>query len=245
MSIFSYITHQIKKRLAPKLKDTDPEQAYDLWATTYDSQPDNLMLALDTTLFNSFLDEVVIKDKKLIDIGCGTGRHWQEILSRKPAYLTGYDVSAEMLAILKSKFPDQTASRLTDNQLNEVDASVDLIISTLALAHIPDPGNAMKEWVRILKAGGDIVITDYHPDALQKGGNRTFTHNDRLVAVKNYVHSIEQVTILAKQLGLSVLRIQERKIDESVKSWYEKKQALSVYEKFKGVPIIYGVHLKK
>ena len=147
--------------------------------------------------------------------------------------------------MLKKKFPGQTVSRLTDEHLNETDASVDLVISTLALAHIPDAAKAIKEWVRVLKPGADLIITDYHPDALQKGGNRTFRHNNQLVAVKNHIHSVESVSLVAKQLGLTVMRITERKIDASVKSWYEKKQALSVYEKFKGVPIIYGIHLKK
>ena len=245
MSIVSKMITRVKKWVSSKLKDTDPEQAYDLWAATYDAQPDNLMLALDTELFKSFLDELILENKKLIDVGCGTGRHWNEILSRKPAQITGYDVSAEMLAMLKKKFPGQTVSRLTDEHLNETDASVDLVISTLALAHIPDAAKAIKEWVRVLKPGADLIITDYHPDALQKGGNRTFRHNNQLVAVKNHIHSVESVSLLAKQLGLTVMRITERKIDASVKSWYEKKQALSVYEKFKGVPIIYGIHLKK
>jgi hypothetical protein len=65
------------------------------------------------------------------------------------------------------------------------------------------------------------------------------------LAVKNYVHSIQTVERLAKQLELDVLRITERKIDEKVKPFYEKQHALAVYEKFKGVPIIYGIHLKK
>ena len=245
MVLFSKIINRIRRIFKPLLTETDPEKAYDLWASGYDAQPDNLMLVLDNEVFTGLLQNITLTNKILIDVGCGTGRHWQKLIDAGPESVTGYDVSTEMLAVLKKKFPQQKTFRLTGNHLAEPAHSADIIISTLALAHIPDAKAALEEWVRVLKPGGDIIITDYHPDALTKGGNRTFKHGEILVAVKNFVHSIEQVTHIARQLDLSVLRISERRIDESVKSWYEKQHALAVYEKFKGVPIIYGIHLKK
>lgn len=227
------------------MPDTDPEQAYDLWAEAYDAQPDNLMLALDEGVFGSLLDGVTLKNKVIADIGCGTGRHWQKLLDNSPAQLVGFDVSKEMLAVLQQKFPQQKTVRLTDSHINLPDASCDTVISTLAIAHIPDAKTALEEWYRILKPGGDILLTDYHPDALAGGGNRTFMHKGKLVAVKNHIHSIDSILQLAKQLNLSVIRMEERKIDERVKPFYEKQNALTVYEKFKGLPIIYGIHLKK
>jgi ubiquinone/menaquinone biosynthesis C-methylase UbiE len=235
----------LRKLLQLPIAETDPEKAYNLWAAAYDAQPDNLMLVLDEQLFTGLLNETVLKDKTVVDIGCGTGRHWKEILSRSPLSLIGYDVSAEMLRILQQKFPQQKAIRLVNNEVGEPSNSCDIVISTLALAHIPNPEAAMQEWVRILKPGGEIIITDYHPEALTKGGNRTFRYNNKLVAVKNYVHTLTRVLAIAKQLELTVLRTVERKIGEEVKVFYEKQNALSVYEKFKGVPIIYGIHLKK
>lgn len=245
MSAVATLKKYFRKIFRPDVSETDPEKAYDLWAAAYDAQPDNLMLALDEELFTELLSHVTLKDKVLADIGCGTGRHWQKMLDRSPASLTGFDVSKEMLAVLQQKFPEQKVIRLQDHHIDLPDQSCDLIVSTLALAHIPQAGPALAEWVRVLKPGGDILITDYHPDALVQGGNRTFRHEGRLLAVKNYIHSIQMVEQLAKQLELDVLRITERKIDEKVKSFYEKQHALAIYEKFKGVPIIYGIHLKK
>ena len=244
MSLLTAIPAAVRRLFSSPLLETDPEQAYDLWAAAYDAQPDNLMLAMDETLFTSLLDQTDVYNKVVMDIGCGTGRHWQKILDRQPRSLTGFDVSAEMLQVLKQKFPGSNTFRLNGNQLQAPSASCDLLVSTLTLAHIPDLEMALAEWVRVLKPGGEIIITDYHPDALARGGKRTFRHADKLVAVKNYVYSIDHVTAIAKQLGLSVLRTTERKIDESVKGYYEKQNALAVYEQFKGVPIIFGLHLK-
>jgi hypothetical protein len=37
----------------------------------------------------------------------------------------------------------------------------------------------------------------------------------------------------------------ERKVDEKVKNYYESQQAIHVYNRFLGTPVIYGIHLRK
>ena len=51
MTILKKIRQYILNHLSYS-KDTDPGTAYDLWAYSYDSQPDNLMLALDEDVFS-------------------------------------------------------------------------------------------------------------------------------------------------------------------------------------------------
>lgn len=227
-------------------KDTNPEKAYDLWAQKYDAQPDNLMLALDEDLFSKLLKHVDITNKIVIDVGCGTGRHWPKILKNDPAKLIGYDVSDGMLQKLKAKFPLATVYKLTDNKLinNPID-SADLVISTLTVAHIDDLKNALAAWNRVLKVGGNIIITDYHPAALGKGAKRTFSYHDKTISIKNNVYNIDTISQIAQELKWEVVLIEERVIDDSVKSFYEKQSALSLFESYKGTPIIYGILLKK
>ena len=90
-----------------------------------------------------------------------------------------------------------------------------------------------------------MIITDYHPLALAKGGRRTFVHLDQTVAVKNYVHTLDNLKSIAAQLGLQVFRSMEKRIDDSVKPYYEKQNALAVFEIWKGTPVIFGMHLIK
>lgn len=227
-------------------KDTDPEAAYNLWAGSYDSQPDNLMLALDEEVFSGLLNHIIIKNKIIADVGCGTGRHWKKILGNEPKKLIGFDVSDEMLKMLQQKFPYAETHRIINNKLEGLqNESCDCIISTLTIAHIQNAEEAITEWNRVLKPGGQMIITDYHPLALAKGGKRTFRHNDETVAVKNYVHTLEDLKNIAKQLGLQVSRSIEKPIDESARPYYEKQNALAVFEIWKGVPIIYGMYLIK
>lgn len=229
-----------------KPKTVKPEQAYDWWAAAYDDQPDNLMLALDGILFSDLLGAVVVADPVIVDVGCGTGRHWPLLLAKRPSSVTGYDVSEGMLKRLQEKFPGQHTVKLEDHLLRDTPGtSVDLLVSTLTVAHIDNIQQSLEEWNRVVKPGGYIIITDYHPQALAKGGRRTFTHNSSTVAITNHVHPVEEIISIGGQLGWQVLRLEEKRIDESVKHFYEKQQAVHLFEAFKGTPIIYGLLLLK
>jgi len=227
-------------------KGINPVKAYNLWARQYDAQPDNLMLALEGEVFTSLLRDETLRDKVIIDIGCGTGRHWGEVLKYNPASLSGYDVSLGMLGRLKEKYPNAITHQLHDNYLSKLDdESCDVIITTLTIAHIQNIEEAFKEWDRVLKSGGEILLTDYHPTALANDGDRTFVHGNKLISIRNYVHSIEKILGIILPLDFQVLHWNERVIDDTVKHFYEEKNAVHVFEKFKDMPIVYGAHLKK
>lgn len=227
-------------------KDKSASEAYDLWSADYDAQPGNLMLDLDQVVFERLLEKVTVYNKKIADIGCGTGRHWPMILKKKPAALTGFDVSAGMLKRLEEKFPKADTNQITDNHfLNIAKGTYDVILSTLTVAHIKDLDEALLAWNRILKSNGDIIITDFHPDALASGGKRTFKYQNRHMAVRNFVHKTNLVKSILIAKGFQVAAEEEIKVDESVKHYYEDQNALHVYDRFKGMPIIYGIHFSR
>jgi len=229
-----------------KQKYKTAESAYNLWAENYDDQPHNLMLAWDEEIFTDLLNSIDTKDKIIADVGCGTGRHWQKIFDKNPKRLLGYDVSDGMLQKLNEKFPHAETHLLSGNKLPELqDESVDCILSTLTIAHIQNAEQALFEWSRVLKPNGTMIITDYHPETLTKGGKRTFSYHEKTIAIKNYVHTIDDIKTLGRQLHLQALRLIEKRIDESAKPFYEAQNAMNVYEKWKGTPVIYGMLLKK
>lgn len=245
MSVFKKVKHYASGRVSP-VTNKSPHDGYNLWAESYDDQPDNLMLALDEEVFSDLLNGIDVENKIIADVGCGTGRHWKKLLDKKPQKITGFDVSEGMLKILKQKFPLAETHLLQNNKLDQLkNNSCDTIISTLTIAHIKNVEEAMIEWYRVLKPGGKIIITDYHPLALEKGGKRTFSYQKKIVSVTNYVHTIEKLTSVAEQLSMEVLRLTEKVIDESSRPFYEKQNALDVFEKWNGTPIIYGMYLKK
>jgi ubiquinone/menaquinone biosynthesis C-methylase UbiE len=224
----------------------NPEQAYDIWAGAYDYQPGNLVLDQETKIFHELLAGVDLEDSSVIDIGCGTGRHWELIYSLSPGSLHGTDVSQRMLDELHRKFPGADARKAEDSGLSWLpDASMDIIISTLALAHFKDPLDILEKWNRVLKANGMVLLTDYHPDLLKSGGERTFSSDGTTYIVES--HAVPMPVLLKKteQLGWKLMKFIERKIDESVRSWYIDADAVHVYEKHKGSPLLYGCLFKK
>lgn len=228
------------------IKERGVVEAYDIWAPGYDSQPGNLMLDLDELVFTELLGSINIQNKNIADIGCGTGRHWPKMFNDDIAGITGFDVSPGMLGKLKEKFPDADTCVITDNNFGPVaDNTYDLVVSTLTVAHIRNIEEALTAWCRILTHSGDIIITDFHPDALASGGQRTFKHNNGHIAVQNFVHATETIISILLKNNFNVITKVEKKVDETVKHYYEAQNAMHVYEKFKGFPIIYGIHFRR
>ncbi|MBL7713319.1 MAG: class I SAM-dependent methyltransferase [Chitinophagaceae bacterium] len=236
----------IRKKLN---RGTNPVQAsdgYDHWSHCYDAEPGNLMLVLDAALMAELKGDLLFAGKTIADVGCGTGRYWQQWYAEGPASLTGFDVSEGMLSQLKQKYPAALVQHIgPDQHLPLADSSCDVLLSNLAFAHFPSLEQCFSSWDRVAKAGADIFLTDYHPDALSKGASVSFTHRDQTIFVRHYLYPLEQVMAAAGKLGWETLGFTERVIDDAVRHFYESQQALAVFERFKNVKIIYGVHFRK
>ncbi|HMS34969.1 MAG TPA: methyltransferase domain-containing protein [Ignavibacteria bacterium] len=232
-----------KKKPARRLSSRD---AYGIWYTFYDDQPDNTVLFLEEKLFSEMISNTDIKNRNILDFGCGTGRHWKEILDHKPLKLTGIDNSHEMTGKLKMKFKDAevfVSEKLPREFFN--DPAFDIIISTLTIGHIKNIDQYFQDWNRILKAGGEILITDFHPAAFSAGMKRSFPHKDEVIEVENYLYEIEYLKKIFSELGWVVISIFEKKIDDEVRHLFEKQNFMKAYNKFFGTPLISGIHLKK
>jgi tRNA G46 methylase TrmB len=79
IQVLSFL-RSIKKKLhyyfIQSKRETAPEAAYDIWASTYDEQSDNPLIYLDEAVFGNLLDRANLAGKIIVDIGCGTGKHW-------------------------------------------------------------------------------------------------------------------------------------------------------------------------
>ncbi|WP_295791204.1 class I SAM-dependent methyltransferase [Mucilaginibacter sp.] len=233
-----------RKNVQPAaFKERGVVEAYDIWADEYDAQPGNLMLDLDELVFTELLNTIDIKNKNVADIGCGTGRHWPKIFNRDIASLTGFDVSHGMLGKLREKFPSNDTYVISDNLFSKIpDNTYDVILSTLTVAHIKNLEEALNSWSRLVKDKGEIIITDFHPNVLGSGGQRTFRHNNTHIAVQNFVHPTDKIKAILSKNNFRVINEIEKRVDETVRHYYQVQNALHVYEKFKGFPIIYGIH---
>ena len=96
------------------------------------------------------------------DIGTGTGFVLQGLLG-KADLLVGFDESPEMLAVAREGFAGEARVQfqLTDGRrLPAEENSFDAVFANMYLHHAADPATAVREMVRVLKPGGELIITD-------------------------------------------------------------------------------------
>ncbi|NEE01475.1 class I SAM-dependent methyltransferase [Phytoactinopolyspora halotolerans] len=132
------------------------QEGYRNWADSYD-QPGNQLIELEQSIVWDILDGLPVGTAA--DVGCGTGRHAARLASLGHRVI-GVDTSADMLVKARAKVPAGEFYQADLHRLPLPDRHVDVLVCALALAHVPDLATAMKEFVRVLRPGGHLVISD-------------------------------------------------------------------------------------
>ncbi|MEM1297700.1 MAG: methyltransferase domain-containing protein [Pseudomonadota bacterium] len=104
-------------------------------------------------------------DGRWLDAGCGSGL-FARMLAERGAEVRGVDAAEGMVEAARHLALDHTAmNRLTFETINTVedlpdaDQSYDGVISMSVLEYLPNPGAALREFARILRPGGTVVIS--------------------------------------------------------------------------------------
>ncbi|NOZ01872.1 MAG: class I SAM-dependent methyltransferase [Deltaproteobacteria bacterium] len=134
----------------------------------YDSGINLLSLGQSERVKKRLVSENVVRGSRVLDIGCGTGTA-AVMAARAGAKVTGFDISAPMLAIAR----DKAAAATTADQIEFIEMGVsgmdrfaadsfDLVMSTLAFSELSlDEQNwTLEHAFRILKTGGRLAIAD-------------------------------------------------------------------------------------
>jgi SAM-dependent methyltransferase len=101
-----------------------------------------------------------------LDVGCGTGALTATVLAQAaPAAVVGVDPAEPFLATARARIPDPRATFQSGDAraLPVPDATVDAVVSGLALNFVPDADRAVAEFVRVTRAGGTAAayVWDY------------------------------------------------------------------------------------
>ncbi|MHC3469523.1 class I SAM-dependent methyltransferase [Streptomyces sp. 7R007] len=97
----------------------------------------------------------------MLDAACGTGRH-TAYLRDLGHHVIGVDASPDMLAQARKHLPDVDLHEADLHRLPVADNTVDTVVCTLALPHAPEPVPVPAEFARVLRPGGNLVISDAH-----------------------------------------------------------------------------------
>ena len=128
-----------------------------------------------------------IKEKKVLDAGCGTGRLMRKLID-EGAFVTALDISENMLKVVQKKYPDVKTVVGDVEKMPFENNSFDVIISTFVLVHLSNPSTFFEEVCRVLKDKGKFVVGNIH----QKKPVPVPTKNG-LVQVESYYHGQSKI----------------------------------------------------
>ncbi len=141
------------------------KEAYETLAYQYnariDHKPHNAYYDRPNTL--SLIGDV--KGKTILDAACGPGKY-AELLLAQGAAVTGFDISTQMVRYAKERNPKAGIFFVHDleDPLTMLDTGTfDTVVCALAMHYIQDWNATIKEFYRVLKPGGELVISIEHP----------------------------------------------------------------------------------
>jgi ubiquinone/menaquinone biosynthesis C-methylase UbiE len=160
---------------AKKIERVSPRQGYDIWSEAYDSTP-NPVVAMDSRCTMAMLSPQ--PGELILDAGCGTGRNYSKLLLAGSTAI-GIDFSYGMLTVARRKLADFRADfpvLLADLEctLPFESASFDAVLCALIGEHLSNLGSVLKQFYRVLKPGGRLVFSVYHPEMAAAGIEANF-----------------------------------------------------------------------
>ncbi len=137
--------------------------AYDRWAPIYD-------LVFGKVFTQGRRDAIVAAEASLapganrvLEVGVGTGISLPQYA--RTTQLTGIDISDAMLGKARARKARLGLDNVEElavmdaEAMSYADASFNVVVAQYVITAVPDPEAALDEFVRVLKPGGEIVIT--------------------------------------------------------------------------------------
>lgn len=188
-----------------EVPELDVASGYAAWSEVYDAM-DNALIRAEEPLVAAVTADLV--PGRALDVACGTGRHaaWLDAAGHTT---TGIDATEEMLAVARARVPGATFDTGDYAALPYPDDAFDFAICALALTHVADPAPAIAEMARVVRPGGQIVLTDAHPTFVLIQGQAMFPAGQGLAFVRNYPHLHSTYLRALRAAGLTVLECLE------------------------------------
>ncbi len=178
---------------------------YDRWSASYDTDDNPLVAATAWVLDQAPL---AVVGARVLELGCGTGRHAAWLLASGAHAYTGVDGSAGML--------DRARARLTDERVRWVHADLctapaplpagtfDLALVVLVVEHLADLAPLAAIARAALRPGGSLRIVELHPQLLGGGTVAHFRDGDTEVRFASVAHDVGTLTATLAAAGLPV-----------------------------------------
>jgi ubiquinone/menaquinone biosynthesis C-methylase UbiE len=186
----------------------DAKQAYDFWASLYDTNKNNTRDVEAIALRETLQPLTFIK---CLEIGCGTGKNtsW---LAERSASVTGVDISAGMLEKAREKIASPAVTFVNADittDWNFTDGFYDLVNFSLVLEHIQFLEPVFLKAAAVLDPGGYLYVGELHPFKQYTGTKARFDTEAGRQVVDCYNHHVSDFTRAGRNAGLQLLQVNE------------------------------------
>jgi phosphatidylethanolamine/phosphatidyl-N-methylethanolamine N-methyltransferase len=145
--------------IARELERDQVAEAYGRWAPVYD-------LVFGPVFRQGRRAAVVAAERiggRILEVGVGTGLSLSDYSKRNR--IVGIDISQPMLDKARTRVETmqlrhvESLAVMDAEQLAYPDASFDVVVAQYVVTAIPNPERALDEFVRVVRPGGEIVVT--------------------------------------------------------------------------------------
>jgi ubiquinone/menaquinone biosynthesis C-methylase UbiE len=143
----------------------------------YDSFAENYSTENETSLLNAYYERPAmidlagdVKERRILDAGCGSGPLAAALLA-KGAVVTGFDASPAMVELARRRLGEDADLHVADlgQPLPFADGAFDDVVVSLVLHYLRDWTAPLAELRRVLKPGGRLILSVYHPTVYKLG----------------------------------------------------------------------------
>ncbi len=116
-----------------------------------------------------------LKDKTILDLGCGFGEHCKRFVENGAKKVIGIDISEKMLEIAKQENADSkiTYINMPMENISKLNDKFDIVISSLAFHYVEDFSGVVKNIFDMLNENGVFLFSQENPlCTCFSGGNR-------------------------------------------------------------------------
>jgi SAM-dependent methyltransferase len=212
--------------------------AYEQWAPLYPPVPHNPLMRAEQQAMLKFWPKV--EGARALDLACGTGRYSRLLAGGNAADIVALDFCVPMLM----QVPVGNRVCASMMRLPLAADSFDVVISGLAVGHADDAFAWMSEIARVMRPGGTLLYSDFHPEAARAGLTRSFKDRDnqtRTVPHRGFPVADQLEAVAAA--GMRVEAVHEVRVGIELREPFEKSE--DFYRKWDGMPIVLVVRARK
>ncbi|HJS74449.1 MAG TPA: class I SAM-dependent methyltransferase [Vicinamibacteria bacterium] len=181
----------------------EPELGYALWAENYPPRAHNELMRVEESVMKSLWKG--LRAVRALDVGTGTGRNLGLLDGARET--VGVDRSTAMLkrALASARVVCGDAEALPFET-----ESFDLVVASLMAGDLRELSPFTNEAARVLRTGGSLVYSDFHPSWGERRWQRTFeTADGRKWRIPYHSHGIDDHRAALRSANLDALAVEE------------------------------------